>query len=94
MIAFVYFMKLFDSDYFKKISQKCENSNSFSTLLKDSASLYIRVMLVPIVSAQLCIIVASNMPHWILAGTFIIEAIEFIVLFCVGTFIANGFGPK
>ena len=91
MIAFVYFMKLFDSDYFEKISQKCENSKSFFALLKNSSPLYIRVMLVPMVLANLCICIASYMPNWILMGMFLIEAIEFIVLFLAGTLIANTF---
>lgn len=89
MMAFVYFMKLFDIEYFEKISQKCENSKSFFTLLKNSSPLYIRVMLAPIVLGSLCVCIASYMPNWILMGIFLIEAIGFIVLFCAGTFITN-----
>ena len=94
MIAFVYFMKLFDSDYFEKISQKCENSKSFFALFKNSSPLYIRVMLAPMVLASLCIVIASYMPNWILMGIFLIEAVEFIVLFCAGTLITNTFTSR
>lgn len=89
MMAFVYFMKLFDIEYFNKISQKCDNSKSFFALLKNSSPLYVRAMLVPIVLASLCICIASYMPNWVLMGIFLIEAIGFIVLFCAGTFITN-----
>ena len=65
MIALIYFMKLFDIEYFNKISQKCVGNKSVLQLLKNSSPLYLRV--------------------------FLIEALEFIVLFCAGTFITNAY---
>lgn len=91
MIALIYFMKLFDIEYFNKISQKCVGNKSVLQLLKNSSPLYLRVMVMPIVAASLCVCIASYMPHWILMGIFLIEALEFIVLFCAGTFITNAY---
>lgn len=70
MIALIYFMKLFDIEYFNKISQKCVGNKSVLQLLKNSSPLYLRVMVVPIVAASLCVCIASYMPHWILMGIF------------------------
>ena len=89
MMAFVYFMKLFDIEYFNKISQKCENSKSFFALLKNATPLYFRVMVVPIATASLCVCIASYMPNWIMMGIFLIEALGFIALFCAGILITN-----
>lgn len=91
MMAFVYFMKLFDIEYFNKISQKCENSKSFFTLLKNATPLYFRVMVVPMAAASLCVCIASYMPNWIVMGIFLIEALGFIALFCAGVFIINAY---
>ena len=91
MIALIYFMKLFDIKYFNKISQKCAGNKSVLQFLKNSSPLYIRVIVVPLVTASLCVRIASYMPHWILMGVFLIEALEFIVLFCAGTFIVNAY---
>ena len=71
MIALIYFMKLFDIEYFNKISQKCVGNKSVLQLLKNSSPLYLRVMVVPIVAASLCVCIASYMPHWILMGIFL-----------------------
>lgn len=89
MMAFVYFMKLFDIEYFNKISQKCENSKSLLSHLKNATPLYFRVVIVPMVAAALCVCIASYMPNWIMMGMFLIEALGFIALCCAGVFIAN-----
>lgn len=94
MIAFVYFMKLFDIEYFNKISQKCENSKSLLSHLKNATPLYFRVVIVPMVAAALCVCIASYMPNWIMMGIFLIESVEFTVLFLAGTLIANTFTSR
>ena len=89
MIALIYFMKLFDIEYFNKISERCKNSKSSLAHFTNASPLYIRVIVVPIVSASLCVCAASYMPHWILMGIFLIDSAGFIVLFLAGTLIAN-----
>lgn len=92
--AFVYFMKLFDIEYFNKISQKCENSKSLLSHLKNATPLYFRVVIVPMVAASLCVCIASYMPNWIMMGMFLIEALGFIALCCAGVFIANTYASQ
>lgn len=89
MTAFIYFMKLFDIEYFEKISQKCAGNKSLSQLIKNAAPLYFRAAVVPMMVASLYVYIASHMPHWILMGIFLIEALGFIAVFCAGIYLAD-----
>ena len=91
MIAIAYFLIVFNSKYFEQVSKQCEKNHSFIKLLYHAAPLYIRVMIIPIVLSVLCLGIASTTTNAFIICIFIIEAIEFVVLFFVGHFITHAY---
>lgn len=91
MIAIAYFLIVFNSKYFEQVSQRCENNRSFIKLFYYLAPLCFRTMVIPAVLSILCLYIADGAKNIFLASLFIMEAIEFIVVLCVGHSITQSY---